>query len=71
MYLEEGPMPKAWEAPFTLVNIVCCSKSWTVVDAGSGLQCNPANGHREEDIGGVEEAPGGSEQSQKIRSPKT
>ena len=34
MYPAEGPMPRAWEAPFALINIVRCSKSWTTVDAG-------------------------------------
>jgi hypothetical protein len=70
MYPEERLVPKIWEAPFTLADIVCCLKSWTVVDAGRGLQCSPTNGHRE-DVSGVEEAPGRSEQSQRIRSPKS
>jgi hypothetical protein len=34
MYQVEGPMPRASEAPFALVAIVRCSKSWTAVDAG-------------------------------------
>ena len=34
LYPAEGPMPRASEAPFALVNIVRCSKSWTTVDAG-------------------------------------
>ena len=34
LYLAEGPMPRASEAPFALVHIVRYSKSWTTVDAG-------------------------------------
>ena len=34
VYPAEGPMPRASEAPFALVDIVRCSKSWTAVDAG-------------------------------------
>ena len=49
MYPAEGPMPRASEAPFTLVYIVRCSKSWTAVDAGRCSQCSPTNGHQEED----------------------
>ena len=37
-------MPKASEAPFALVDIVRCSKSWTTVDAGQCSQCSPTNG---------------------------
>ena len=33
LYPAEGPMPRASEAPFALVDIVRCSKSWTTVDA--------------------------------------
>ena len=48
VYLAEGPMPRASEAPFT-PDIVRCSKSWTTVDAGRCSQCSPMNDHREED----------------------
>ena len=34
VYPAEGPTPRASEAPFALVDIVRCSKSWTTVDAG-------------------------------------
>ena len=34
LYPVEGPMPRASEAPFELVDIVRCSKSWTTVDVG-------------------------------------
>ena len=34
LYPAKGPMPWASEAPFALVDIVRCSKSWTTVDAG-------------------------------------
>ena len=34
LYLAKGPMPRASKAPFTLVDIVRCSKSWPAVDAG-------------------------------------
>ena len=44
LYPVEGPMPRASEAPFTLVDIVRCSKSWTTVDAGQCSQCSPTNG---------------------------
>ena len=44
LYPAEGPMPRASEAPFALVDIVCCSKSWTTVDAGRCSQCSPTNG---------------------------
>ena len=44
LYPAEGPMPRASEAPFTLVDIVRYSKSWTTVDAGRCSQCSPANG---------------------------
>jgi hypothetical protein len=37
-------MPRASEAPFALVDIVHCSKSWTIVDAGRCSQCSPMNG---------------------------
>ena len=45
LYPVEGSMPRASEAPFALVDIVRCSKSWTTVDAGRCLQCSPTNGH--------------------------
>jgi len=48
VYPVEGPMPRALEAPFAS-GIVCCSKSWTTVDAGRCSQCSPMNGHQEED----------------------
>ena len=44
LYLAEGPMPRASEAPFALVDIVRCSKSWTTVDAERCSQCSPTNG---------------------------
>ena len=44
LYPAEGPMPRASEAPFALVDIVRCSKSWTIVDAGRCSQCSPTNG---------------------------
>ena len=44
MYPAEGPMSRASEAPFALVDIVRCSKSWTTVDAGRCSQCSPTNG---------------------------
>ena len=34
VYPAEGPMPRASEAPFALVDIVRCLKSWTTVDVG-------------------------------------
>ena len=34
LYPAEGPMLRASEAPFVLVDIVRCSKSWTAVDVG-------------------------------------
>ena len=34
MYPVESPMPRASEAPFALVDIVRCSKSWITVSAG-------------------------------------
>ena len=34
MYPVEGPMPRASEAPFALVDIVRCSKSQTTIGAG-------------------------------------
>ena len=37
-------MPRASEAPFELVDIVRCSKSWTTIDAGRCSQCSPTNG---------------------------
>ena len=43
----EGPMLRASEAPFALVDIVRCSKSWTTVDAGRCSQCSPTNGSPE------------------------
>ena len=49
LYPAEGLMPRASEAPFALVDIVRCSKSWTVVDVGRCSQCSPTNGHQEED----------------------
>ena len=49
VYPAESPMLRASEAPFALVNIVRCSKSWTTVDAGRCSQCSPTNGHQEED----------------------
>ena len=45
----EGPMLKALVAPFTRVDIVCCSKQRTTVVAGRCLQCSPLNVHREVD----------------------
>jgi hypothetical protein len=43
MYPEEGPMPKALEAPFSLVlpmvESVSCLKQWITVGAERGLQC--------------------------------
>jgi len=48
IYPVDGPMPRASEAPFA-PDIVCCSKSWTTVDAGRCSQCSPTNDHREED----------------------
>ena len=44
LYPAEGPMPRASEAPFALVDIVRCLKSWTTVDAGRCSQCSPTNG---------------------------
>ena len=44
LYPAEGPMPRASEAPFALVDIVRCSKSWTTVDAGRCSQYSPMNG---------------------------
>ena len=37
-------MLRASEAPFALVDIVRCSKSWTTVDAERCSQCSPTNG---------------------------
>ena len=44
LYPAEGPMPRASEAPFALVDIVRCSKSRTTIDVGRCLQCSPTNG---------------------------
>ena len=44
LYPAEGHMPRASEAPFTLVDIVRCSKSRTTVDVGRCSQCSPTNG---------------------------
>ena len=44
LYPAEGPMPRASEAPFALVDIVRCSKSRTTVDAVRCSQCSPTNG---------------------------
>ena len=44
LYPAEGPMPRASEAPFALVDIVRCSKSRTTVDVGRCSQCSPTNG---------------------------
>ena len=44
MYLAEGPMPRASDAPFALVDIARCLKSWTTVGAGRCSQCSPTNG---------------------------
>jgi hypothetical protein len=41
-------MPRPSEAPFK-PDIVRCSKSWTIVDAGRCSQCSPTNSHQEED----------------------
>ena len=41
-------MPRASEAPFA-PDIVRCSKSWTIVDAGRCSQCSPTSDHQEED----------------------
>ena len=49
VYPAEGPMPRASEAPFALVGIVRCSKSWTTVDAGRCSQCSPTNGDQKVD----------------------
>ena len=43
VYLAEGPMPRASEAPFA-PDIVRCSKSWTTVDVGRCSQYSPTNG---------------------------
>ena len=51
VYPAEGPMPRVSEAPFALVDIVRCSKSWTTVDVGRCSQCSPTNRHQEEDVG--------------------
>ena len=48
VYLAEGPMPRASDAPFA-PDIVHCSKSWTTIDVGRCSQCSPTNGHQEED----------------------
>ena len=55
MYPAEGPMPRASEAPFALVDIVHCSKSWTTVDVGRCSQCSPTKGSpgRRRDPGGI------------------
>ena len=42
-------MSRASEAPFALVDIVYCLKSWTTVDAERCSQCSPTNGNQEED----------------------
>ena len=47
VYPAEGPMPRVLEAPFALVDIVHCSKSWTTVGAGPCSQCSPTNGSPE------------------------
>ena len=49
MYPTDGPMPRASEAPFALVDIVRCSKSWTTVDAKRCSQRSPTNDHQKED----------------------
>ena len=43
LYPAEGPMPRASEASFALVDIVRFSKSRTTVDAGRCSQCSPTN----------------------------
>ena len=45
LYPAEGPMPRTSEAPFALIDIVRCSKSWTAVYVGRYSQCSPTNGH--------------------------
>ena len=53
LYPAEGPIPRASEAPFALVDIVHCSKSRTTVGAGRCSQCSPTNrspGRRRRDI---------------------
>ena len=47
LYPVEGPMPRASEALFALVDIVRYSKSRTTVDAGRCSQCSPMNGSLE------------------------
>ena len=49
LYPAEGPMLRASEAPFALVNIVRCSKSRTTIDASRCSQCSPTYVHQEED----------------------
>ena len=44
LYPAEGPISRASEAPFAIVDIVRCSKSRTTVDAGRCSQCSPTNG---------------------------
>jgi len=44
LYPAEGPMLRASEAPFALVDIVRCSKSRTTVGVGRCSQCSPTNG---------------------------
>ena len=46
LYPVVGPMSRSLEAPFALVDIVRCSKSWTTVDVVWCSQCSPTNGHQ-------------------------
>ena len=43
-------MQRASEAPFVLVDIVYCLKSWTIIDAGRDSLCSPVNDHPGEDV---------------------
>jgi len=38
-------VPEAIVVPFSILNIACCSKSWTLVDACSGSLCNNVHGN--------------------------
>ena len=56
LYPAEGPIPRALEALFALVDIVRCSKSRTTVDAERCSQCSPMNGspgRRLVDVSGI------------------
>jgi hypothetical protein len=63
-------VPRALEAPFALVAIVRCSKSWTIVDAERLSQCSCHPCPEEEDAA-AEKMTGNRNEKSRSRSPKT